>query len=367
VKWLNTLNEINAWFSGTFEELENLKNFILYPLFNKFILRNKTNLSFDDRSLFKIFTEYLQIFLNELRKYALLTHGYNPFGKTVTPETTSIKQFGTPAMNSSRRSSRRASGLYTQQVNTIMNSEKVLTLVKQMETIRQLQDLAEDHQMTNRSSISKKIAGGSGSHKKESRISEDLQCVYIQSLTLSVGSLLKDKYKQEFEDFLIKQLQLYSQSSGKPVARGLLTKLEEFGNELSLLNCYYDFAGSQWLLFSDYNPLIKNTITPSFISQEFSPCEKARFLMEYKTTVKNQEFPSPDYLFLTSIKNKTCFILDHLVSYDQSVLFIASTQQGKSIFLDYFAQFFDSYKLVINNQTTKAQVTWLNSFYQDLL
>ena len=305
----------------------------------------------EDQNIFNILANFLKISLNELRKYAILTDQAYPKSSHNPPEDSNR----TPrsARNQTSRRTSIASVLQLPQKDSLLPSHRVSTLVDRKHSIMQLQDLTEDPKLTRKASKSRKTGF------MESDLYEVLECFYLQSIILSIGGFIKERYKKPFIDFLARCLHAYSQTTSKSVAKGILARLgEQSDQSLNIFESFYDVLTGQWKSFSDYNILSDSKITSSFTQEEFSKDEKARFLPDYKQIENLQTGLGlyPAYFCLTGVKRKAYFVLEHLVNYDKSALLLASAQQGKTAFLDYFSQNFESHKLVVDNTTTKRQV-----------
>ena len=356
--WTRTLDELNPWFSNFVPELESLRNGLFRPIFDSFCPKNakdKLVAPMDDHTMFKHFTQLFEIFLNELRKYALLTNTYKSINTPRQQIDSSRLNLMPPRSHLSISSHRSSTSnvLNHPQIESIAPSPRVSILIEKKKALLLLQGTTEDHHI-GRAGTPRK---NSTYNKGNTDLVDILQCLYVQSMVMSIGNLVNENHRHAFHEAMVRCIRVYSATLHKPMARGILERLEE--TPMALFDSFYDLMNGQWKSFKAYQPNLGSTITDSFELEEFIASEKGRFLPEYLmgqgVGLKQEEVSR---LFcLTQRKRKACFVLQHLIAYKKNVMLIAQPQQGKSLFMEYFARRAESIKLILDSHTTKRQVT----------
>ena len=374
--WVKRLINKNPWFTIIKGELDYLRKTILIPIFNKFVKKHKLVSQFTYRKVLSDFTEYLEVFLNEVRKYAIVAHSRNMASININPPTLSeIDQISLPSLSVRSSVSHEPA---SPGINSYQGSRRMSKMVERKNQLLTAQALigVDD----TKGSIHKR---GSISAKDEEIISV-MQCMYIQSLVLTMEGILNDKYKVDFESYMVRYIQICTQMHTPKFAKNLstmITKKRESESKFTLFNYYFSLTDSRWKPFADYQCNFDTEITASFTNEELSTLERRRLQFKISDNspnlrrfsmnqnLKNQsamyriQTSIDPYFYASSSKKKAFYVVEHLASYKKDVLLISSAQQGKSSFIRYLSQRFFTTKIAMSQDINKSQVRLTRAKY----
>jgi len=372
--WIRKLLDVNPWFTFFKSELEALKTCLLNPILGKFLRKAELIGNLKDKKIFSDFTTYLEIFLNELRKYAITIHAKNITSIHLDPIFTEPDFTG----KSNRRDSMRRSSIAQELIAPEIEDFSTSTSKKMTKMMEKKKELLYMQSFVGVESSLVNISRKGPMSTRDEELMGVLQCVYIQSLFLSIGNVVEEKHRGIFEDFVINQIQAYPQQFSNRFMTELVnfvTKSKEKDKNFSLGQYYFDFARLKWTSFAEYQTFFEKEIVSNFTLEDLPPEEKDRFsqneivseiqlrqsiqqiIKSHAASNRISSFNNP-YFYESTTKKKAFFMIEHLISYEKDVFLIAPPQQGKSSLLDYMGKRFSSVKLSMNYFMSKKEVNF---------